>query len=473
MYLKSAILWIDKTKMKNVDLNKINPSTLLGARKAHFTGIGGIGVSAIARMMLAEGNPPVGGVSGSDTSDSAIIDELRKLGAKIFLGHSADNVAEGVDLLVYTPAVTADNPELKKAGELGIPMLSYPEILGLISKDKYTVAVSGAHGKTTTTAMIAKILIDAEYDPTVIVGSLLKDNNSPALEASARRGSNFVAGKSEYFLVEACEYKKSFLNINPKIIVITNIDNDHLDYYGNLENIKKAFGEFVAKLPKDGYLICDLSDEKLKNIIKNTIAKIIDYTKVATDFHLKIPGEHNIKNAQAAMAVAEILKVDKNKAAESLNKFSGTWRRFEFKGETKNGVLVYDDYGHHPTEIRATLKGARELFGPPAGGKKIWCVFQPHLYSRTKLLFGDFGKSFSDANEIILADIYAAREPKDEGINSKMLAEEITKNSGKARYMEFFDKITDFLAENSKKGDVVITMGAGDIFKIGENLLKK
>ena len=431
--------------MKNVDLSKI--------KKAHFTGIGGVGVSAIARMMLAEGKI----VSGSDVSDSAIIDELRKLGAKIFIGHSADNVANDVDLLVYTPAVTADNLELKKAAKLDIPTLSYPEMLGLISKDKYTIAVSGAHGKTTTTAMIAKILIDAGLDPTVIVGSLLKD-----------QGSNFVAGKSEYFVVEACEYKKSFLNLNPKIIVITNIDNDHLDYYGNLENIKKAFGEFAAKLPKEGYLVCDPNDENLKDIIKEAKFKIIDYTKVNNNFNLKIPGEHNIKNAQAAIVAAEILGVDSKKAENSLESFEGTWRRFEFKGETKNGVLVYDDYGHHPTEIKATLKGAREFFG----GKKIWCVFQPHLYSRTKLLFGDFGKSFSDADEIILADIYAAREPKDEGINSKMLAEEITKNGGKARYMKSFEKITGFLAENAKKGDVIITMGAGDVFKIGENLLK-
>ena len=432
--------------MKNVDLNKI--------KRAHFVGIGGIGVSAIARMMLAEGKI----VSGSDTSDSAIIDELRKLGAKIFIGHSADNVADDVDLIVYTPAAAADNPELKRAAKMGISALSYPEMLGIISKNKYTIAISGAHGKTTTTAMIAKILIDAGKDPTVIVGSLLKD-----------QGSNFVAGKSEYFVVEACEYKKSFLNLNPKIIVITNIDNDHLDYYGDLENIKKAFGEFAAKLPEDGYLICNSSDENLKEIIGKVKCEIIDYTKVNNNFNLKIPGEHNIKNAQVAMAATEILGVDSKKAENSLESFEGTWRRFEFKGETKNGVLVYDDYGHHPTEIKATLKGAREFFRD----KKIWCVFQPHLYSRTKLLLNDFGKSFGDADEIILADIYAAREPKDDGINSKMLAEEITKNGGKTRYMKSFDKIANFLSENTKKGDVIIIMGAGDVYKIGENLLLK
>ena len=441
--------------MKNVDLNKI--------KKVHFVGIGGIGVSAIARMMLAEGKI----VSGSDTSDSAIIDELRKLGAKIFLGHNADNVASEVDLLVYTPAVTADNPELKKAAELGIPALSYPEILGLISKDRYTIAVSGAHGKTTTTAMIGKILIDGGLDPMVIVGSLLKDNNPPTLEASARRGSNFVAGKSEHFVVEACEYKKSFLNLSPKIIVITNIDNDHLDYYGNLENIKKAFGEFASKLPEGGYLVCDQSDKNLKEIVEKAKCEIIDYTKITDGFRLKIPGEHNIKNAQAAIAVAEILGVYKNKAIKSLNDFSGTWRRFEFKGETKNGVLVYDDYGHHPTEIKATLKGARELYPT----NKIIAVFQPHLYSRTKRHLAEFGKSFKDADLVAVSPIYAAREKNDSSINSEMLAEEIKKNNQTAICFNNFSEIEKYIIANTDKNNVVITIGAGDVYKISDSLI--
>ena len=435
--------------MKNIDLSKI--------KKVHFVGIGGIGVSAIARMMLAEGKE----ISGSDMSFSLITKELEKLGARVFLDHNADNVADDVDLIVYTPAVDFENPELKKEKKLGIVCLSYPEMLGLISRDKYTIAVSGTHGKTTTTAMVGKILIDAQYDPTIIVGSFLKDQNS-----------NFVAGRGRYFVVEACEYKKSFLNIEPKIIVITNIDNDHLDYYGNLENIKKAFSKFVDKLGEDGYLVCDPNDKNLKNVVKKTKAKIIDYTKAKNSFNLKIPGQHNIKNAQAAMAVAEILNIGKKEALISLNNFSGTWRRFEYKGKTKNGVVVYDDYAHHPTEIKATLKGARELFGPPVGGEKIWCVFQPHLYSRTKLLLNDFGQSFSYADEIILADIYAAREPRDESINSKMLAEEISINGRKAVYLESFGKIEKFLSENAKKGDVVLIMGAGDVYKIGENLLK-
>lgn len=430
--------------MKNIDLSKV--------KKVHFVGIGGIGVSAIARMMLAEGKI----VSGSDSSGSAITDELMRLGAKVFIGHNAQNVKDDIDLLVYTPAVTEENSEFKKAKELNAPTFSYPEILGIISQNKYTIAVSGTHGKTTTTAMIGRVLTDAKKDPTIIVGSLLKESKS-----------NFTAGKSEFFVVEACEYKKSFLNLNPKIIVIANIDNDHLDYYGNLENVKKAFAEFVSKLSEDGYLVCDPNDENLKEVIRSSKCKITDYTKITASFNLKIPGEHNIKNAKATMAVSEILGIDEKIAIKSLNDFSGTWRRFEPKGETKNGVLVYDDYGHHPTEIKATLKGAREFFGD----KKIFCVFQPHLYSRTKLLLNDFGKSFDDADEIILVDIYAAREEKDESVNSKMLAEKISINGGKAIYLDSFEKTESFLREKTRKGDIMITMGAGDIFKIGESLL--
>lgn len=431
--------------MKQIDLSKI--------KKAHFVGIGGIGVSAIARMMLLEGKK----VTGSDSSQSLITDELKKLGAEVFFGHYANNVKEDVDLLVYSPAIIEENTELKKAKELNIPTFSYPEMLGIISQNKYTIAISGAHGKTTTTAMIGKILKDANLDPTIIVGSLMNGSHS-----------NFSAGNGKYFVVEACEYKKSFLNLEPKIIIITNIDNDHLDYYGSLENIKKAFMEFASKLPEDGYLICDPNDENLKEVVNSIKVNIIDYTKITVNFKLKVPGEHNIKNAQTAMAVAKILGIDDYESIKSLNDFSGTWRRFEYKGETKNGVLVYDDYGHHPTEIKATLKGAREFFGD----KKIWCVFQPHLYSRTKDHFAEFGKSFGFADEVVVADIYAAREKEDKSINSKMLADEIVKNGGKAIHINSFEKIAEFIENNVTKGDVVITMGAGDVYKIGENLLR-
>ena len=426
-------------------------------KKIHFIGIGGIGVSAIARMMLAEGKQ----VSGSDASDSLILRELKKLGAKIREGHNGRSLASTIDLVVYTTAITKDNPELKKAEKMRIPTMTYPEMLGLVSRDKYTVAVSGTHGKTTTTAMIAKILMDANLNPTVVVGSLLKKENS-----------NFIAGKSNLFVCEACEYKRAFLNLAPKILIVTNIEEDHLDYYKDLRDIQDAFSELAGKLSKNDFLVCNPNDKNLKPIILKTKAKIIDYSKTClpagrfrANFKLKIPGAHNIENAQAALAAAKILKIKKREAIKALEQFPGVWRRFEYKGRSRKGVLIYDDYAHHPTEIRAALKGAREFFG----GKKFYAVFQPHLYSRTKSLLGDFAKSFGDADVVIIADIYAAREKDSGEIHSKDLVAKMKHLN--ARHASSFKEIEKFLKNNIKGGDVVITMGAGDVFKVGERLI--
>ena len=344
-------------------------------------------------------------------------------------------------------------------------------MLGVVSREKYTIAVSGTHGKTTTTAMVAKILGDAKINPTVVVGSILKEG-----------GSNFIFGKSKpvrlnntiysggYFLTEACEYKRAFLNLSPKIIIITNIDKDHLDYYKNIKDIQSAFISFVKKLDKDGYLVCDTLGENMKPIIsmaKKVGCKIIDYSKISVKLKLKVPGEYNVKNAKASLALAQILRVKKPLAVKALNNFKGTWRRFEYKGSV-NGVLVYDDYAHHPTEIQATLKGARDYFKK----KKVWAVFQPHLYSRTKLLLDEFAKSFNNADEVVIADIYAAREKEDKTIHAKNLVGKIEKQNKNVQYIHSLDKIKDFLLKNTKKGDVVITIGAGDIFKVGEALFK-
>ena len=420
-------------------------------REAYFIGIGGIGVSAIARMMLLENK----NVSGSDVSRSIITAELERLGAKIHYGHSEDNLVSP-DLVVYSPAISENNPEITNARKLGIKVLSYPEMLGIISKDKYTIAISGAHGKTTTTAMIGKLLKDAKLDPTIIVGSLLKDSQS-----------NFIFGKGKYFVVEACEYKRSFLNINPKIIIITNIDNDHLDYYKNVKNIQKAFSEFVSKLTENDYLVCNPNGRYLESIVKNAKCKIVDYSKSPRNLDLKLVGDHNLDNAQSAFAVAKILGIKDPVARKSLKNFSGTWRRFEYKGKTKNGVLVYDDYGHHPTEIKATLAGARKKFLK----QKIFCVFQPHLFSRTKLLLGDFVKSFNDANEVLVVDIYAAREKDDKKTNSENLVKKIKKYNHNARYANSFELAVKILQNESRKGDIILTMGSGDGYKVGEMLL--
>ena len=430
-----------------IDLTKI--------KKVHFIGIGGIGISAIARMFLLEGKK----VTGSDRADSLVIGELREAGAKINLEQVAENITADINMVIYTIAISDDNPELMKAKELGIPLLTYPQVLGLVSEQKYTIAVSGTHGKTTTTAMLAKIFIDAGLDPTVVVGSLLKDLKS-----------NFIAGKGEYFITEACEYRRSFLNLNPQAVIITNIDNDHLDYFQDLADIQSAFVELVAKVPADGYLICDIKDERLKSVIETAKCQMVDYRQTAKPEEIKllISGEHNIKDAQAALAVALSLGVDKETILTALSHFTGTWRRFEFKGLTAKKALVYDYYAHHPTEIKATLQGAREW----AGHKKIIVAFQPHLYSRTKLLLDDFAGAFSDADLVIIPDIYAAREIDDGTISSRDLVKKLKVKDREAIYEPDFAKIEKLITEKSTEGDLVITMGAGDIFKVGESLIK-
>ncbi len=448
----------------SVDLNEV--------RRVHCIGIGGIGVSAVARMLRLQGKR----VTGSDSSRSPVAALLRKLGIRVCIGHRAANVPRGTDLVVYTKAVSRDNPELRAAKRRGIPRLSYAEMLGVISRGKYTVAVSGAHGKTTTTAMIGHILRKAKLNPTVIVGGIMADT-----------GTNFTAGRGKYLVVEACEYKKSFLDIHPRIIVITNIDNDHLDYYKNLANIKRAFGEFAAKLGGDDFLVCDPNDPNVRGVVCKTSARIVNYRKAQLHVKLRVFGVHHERNAQAALAAARVLGVPMKTAVRALQTFRGVGRRMEYKGAWR-GVRFYDDYAHHPTEIRATLRAAREHFGRRA---RIWCVFQPHLYSRTRLLMNDFARSFGDASGVLLADIYAAREKNDGKTNSRMLAERINKNipapyphtkrgafannvsgatprCGVGVYFGDFPRIAAFLKEHTRRGDVVITMGAGEAYRVWE-----
>lgn len=420
--------------MKDLDLSKINTSKILSARKVFFIGIGGIGISAIARMMHLEGKD----VSGSDMSDGELTRELRELGIRIVIGQGFELIPTDTDLIVYTVAIPHYDPKLfKQVADSGIPYKSYPQMLGIVTADKYTIAIAGTHGKTTTTAMIAKILMDAELDPSVIVGSLLKEYKS-----------NLIIGKSEYFLVEACEYERSFLNIKPKLLVITNIEEDHLDYYKDIGDIKNAF-------------------EQLKLQSKNVIS---DYSKYLEKVpKLSVPGEHNRMNAAAALAVADFLQVDENIAKKSLSEFTGTWRRLEKRGETKEGVIIYDDYAHHPTEIKASLEALRELY--PVGEKKITVVFQPHLYSRTKAFFNDFAKSFKGADSIYLLPIFFAREEKDESVSSEKLASAITLAGDKAKAFPDFESIENFIKDlNLGKNDVFVTMGAGEAYKVADKV---
>ena len=464
-----------------LDLSKI--------KNVHFIGIGGIGISAIARMMIHEGKK----VTGQDMQDGEIVQDLKKLGAEIVIGQSLENIPQDTDLIVHTIAIEHYDPELfaklkqlskgeqvTKARPLQRSCLcnlcwvkSYPEMLREISRDKYTIAVSGTHGKTTTTGMIAQILGDADRGPMVVIGSLIKDKNNNKV--------NFIAGKSDIFVVEACEYRRSFLNISPKILVITNIDEDHLDYYKDIEDIKNAFHELAMKVPADGYIICNPDDKNISDIIKNIKAKIINWQEYFDqDLKLKIPGIHNKKDGACALTVAEILKIEKNEAKKYLEQFPGTWRRFEYRGEITGGAKLYDDYAHHPTEIKTTLEGFRELYpkkdGPATDGVnwKIIVVFQPHLFSRTKLLLDDFAKSFSEADEVLILPIYFAREENDGTISSEILADKINEYSHNAKAFPDFESAEAFLGAQLPNGkNVIVTMGAGEAFKIGDFLLKK
>jgi len=440
--------------MKDIDLEKINSSVVLGAKRVHFIGIGGVGISALARLMLHQEKE----ISGTNDSESReTLNGLRERGVSISLNLDPKNLPQA-DLYIYSDAWLTNNPQiLAEAKTRSVPVLSYFEALGKVASEYYLIAVSGAHGKTTTTAMLADVLEDAGLDPTVVVGSI-----------RVKTKSNFKAGRSKYFVVEADEYMRHFLNFTPKILVILNIDGDHLDYYKNIEDIESAFFELAHKIPEDGYLFLDKGSVHSEEVSRGVKCKVIDYSLyVEKDMQLKVPGEHNRKNAGAVLAVAEVLDIPKEKVDASLQNFSGTWRRFEYKGKTKEGALVYDDYAHHPSEVRATLLATRERFPD----KKIILAFQPHLYSRTKLLCNDFAESLLCADKVILADIYAAREKKDESVSSKILAEEINKRGGGAQNISDFKQIEEELRKSSNREALIMTMGAGDIYKVGETLL--
>ena len=391
------------------------------AERIHFIGIGGIGISAIARMLLLQGKI----ISGSDRDETKVTEELRKAGATIFIGQKKENIPTECDLVIYTVAIPETDPEFMEVKKRGIKMLTYPQTLNIISKEKYTIAVSGTHGKTTVTAMVAKVMIDAGLDPTVIVGSLLNRPPSPSLSNEGEALTNFIMGKSKYLVVEADEYKKSFHNLEPSILVINNLDLDHLDFYKDLADIQASFLYLAKKLPADGFLICNTKLPNLKPIIENVNCKIVDYGELEIKEKLLVPGEHNRQNAKTAFAVAKVLGIDLKKAEKSLAQFAGTWRRFEYKGKTKSGALIYDDYAHNPQKVKAALQGAREMFPD----KKIKVVFQPHLFSRTKLLLNEFATAFTDADEVILAPIFPAREVFDPTISSDILAERISASS--------------------------------------------
>lgn len=430
-------------------MNEINIEKI---RQVHFIGIGGIGMSALAQLFLHEGKT----VRGSDKEKGITTTLIEKAGGVVFEGHAKKNLSDSVDLVVYSDAVAPDNSELVHARELKIPLLSYFEVLGKVSKNKNTIAVSGTHGKTTTTGMLTKILVDAGKSPTAIVGSIVKDFKS-----------NFIHGESNLLVVEACEYKEHVLKLSPKILVVTNIEFDHSDFFKNLSHVQDIFQKAMKSVPKDGVLITNPNDKNVMTLLEGLACKVVDYTKEKVEV-ISMPGEFNRMNAQAAKAAAKAYSQDisEDQINKSLKKFKGVWRRFEYRGKTKNGTVVYDDYAHHPTAIQKTLAMVRKQFPR----KQITVLFHPHLYSRTRSFFDGFVQALALADGIGILPIYAAREKEDAFVSSQKLVAALQKKGSTARFVHSFDEAKKIIQDKGNK-DLIITMGAGDIYKVSEQFV--
>ncbi len=449
--------------------------------RIHFMGIGGISMSGLAEVLLERGFT----ITGSDMKASPITKKLESHGAAIVYGQKAENITDDMDLVVYTAAIHPDNPEFQAVVQKGIPHMDRAELLGqIMSNYKNSIAVSGTHGKTTTTSMLSLIMLAGACDPTISVGGILKDIDG-----------NIRVGRSQNFITEACEYTNSFLKFNPRIELILNVDADHLDFFKDLNDIRHSFRLFAEKLDKDGILIINGEIRDLSFFTEGLPCKIITYGLEADDNYtaknisfneyacgsydlyvngekadhitLNVTGLHNVSNSLAAIAAARELGISMEHIKSGLMNFKGTDRRFEYKGEI-NGITILDDYAHHPTEIEATLTAAKNY-----PHRKIWCAFQPHTYTRTKALLKEFGRALSLADHVVLADIYAAREADTGEIHSRDLQAEIRARGTAADYFSTFKEIENFLLENCSPGDLVITMGAGDIVTVGEELLKK
>ena len=449
--------------------------------KAYFIGIGGISMSGFASLLHDSGFE----VCGSDMKESKLTQHLASQGIHIVYGQSAANITDDIDFVVYTAAIHPDNPEFVAAKEKNIPMMERAEMVGQVMKNyPNAIGVSGTHGKTTTTSMLTHIFLQAEKDPTISVGGMLD-----------AIGGNIRIGHSDNFITEACEYTNSFLKFHPTAGIILNVDADHLDFFKDLDDIRHSFRKFAELLPEDGVLVINAEIDKLNEITEGLSCRVItfgindtaDYSARDIRFDdnghgnfelvknsvptgkrimLNVLGEHNILNALSAIALAEYYDISIEDIAKGLASFGGTERRFQLKGSF-NGVTVVDDYAHHPTEIKATLDAAAKY-----PHNHMWCVFQPHTYSRTRALLPEFAQALSGAENIILADIYAAREADPGDISSRTLQDEIKKLGKEAYYFPSFDEIKKFLLKKCMHGDLLITMGAGDIVNIGEDLVK-
>ncbi len=460
--------------MYNIDFNK--------PCHVYFMGIGGISMSGLAEILLGEGFK----VSGSDMKESDITDSLKGQGVQINIGQVAANITDDIDLVVYTAAIKEDNEEFKAVLSKCIPMLTRAQLLGqIMSNYKYGIAVSGTHGKTTTTAMMSHVLLQADTDPTISIGGMLD-----------AIGGNIRVGHSDYFVTEACEYTNSYHSFNPYISIILNVDEDHLDFFSGIDEIAQSFKTFAEILPKDGLLVINGDMEHKDFITKDLDCNIITFglnqgnkyqaTNITFDqdghpsytlcidgqeidtINLHSTGVHNVVNSLSVIAVADFLGLDLMHTKAGLLECTSAKRRYEYKGVSKNGVVIIDDYAHHPTEIAATLEATKNT-----PHNELWVIFQPHTYTRTYALLDKFAEVLSKADHIILADIYAARE-KDTGmVSSKDLCEKINSMGGNAIHIGDFLSIEKFVEKSCKKNDLLITMGAGNVDIIGDSLLKK
>lgn len=445
----------------------------------HFIGIGGINMSALAEICINKGYK----VTGSDMQESHLVNHLRDLGATVRIGQRKENISDDINLVVYTAAISNDNEEFQEAKKKNILMINRAAFLGQIMREyKNSIAVAGTHGKTSTTSMLSTIFDYAETDPTILVGGNL-----------STIGGNVRIGNSEHFITEACEYVDSFLNFNPLISIVLNIEEDHLDYFSGIEEIKASFNKFGKLLPEEGYFIVNGDNENANDIMYEVEANIIKFGQRADNdaiiseikydndgyamfnlkykginlgsFDLSVYGLHNVYNATAAILAAIVSGLEVDTIKKAIKTYTGVGRRFEKKGNY-NGALIIDDYAHHPTEVKAALAAAKTL-----KKNKLWVVFQPHTYSRTRALLDEFAEAFYAADKVIITDIYAAREKDPGDISSKNLVEKLYQNNVDAMYMPTFEEISEFLKENLEEEDLLLTCGAGPVNKVGEALL--
>lgn len=457
----------------NINLNNIN--------NVHFIGIGGISMSGLAEILLSKGKK----VSGSDSNESNITNHLVSIGATLFYGHDAENITTDMELVVYTAAIKEDNPEYQKAKVLNIPLIPRAELVGLIMKQYQTaIGVAGTHGKTTTTSMISHVLMEAETDPTIMVGGILDSI-----------GGNIRIGNSGTFITEACEYTNSFLSFYPTIGIILNVAEDHMDFFKDIDEIRRSFKAYADLIPENGTLIINSDIDDISFFTKDLACKCISFGldneksdisatnisfdefargrydlivngEIKTHIELSVTGMHNVCNSLSAIACGIAMGLPLDAIKEGLRKCVGSERRFQYKGKF-NGVTVIDDYAHHPDEIEATLNTAKNY-----PHNRTWCVFQPHTYTRTHAFLKDFARTLSLADKVVLADIYAAREKNTLGISSMDLLNELKSLGCDCCYFKTFEEIEKYLQENCIHGDLLITMGAGNIVNVGENLLK-